>query len=157
MGLSNSPTHFHGVFVEIFGRGVLLTGQSGIGKSEAALALLDRGNYFISDDIVLFKLSSCGKKAVGSCPSVKFKGFLEVRGLGILNVETLFGATKIKSEATLDLICQLLAVSSTEIDRSERTETQEKILDLSIPKVMLPVFPGRNMALLVETAVRTQQ
>lgn len=152
---ADGPSHFHGVFVEIFGKGVLLTGQSGIGKSEVALALLDRGSYFVTDDIVVFKLSSCGKKIMGSCPSTDLKGFLEVRGLGILDVTHLYGTHMLKDEASLSLICQFVSAST--INRAERMESKEKILNLPIPKITIPVLPGRNMPLLVETMVRVLQ
>ncbi len=150
-----SLKYIHGVFIEVFGKGVLLTGNSGIGKSETALALLDRKNCLISDDVVSFQISSCGKKIMGTCPTEKLQGFLEVRSLGILDVKHLFGPDLLKKDASLDLICEL--VSASVINRAERIQTQEQLLGMTIPKVVLPVFPGRNMALLVETMVRTQK
>lgn len=146
------PSYFHGVFVEVFEKGILLTGASGIGKSDAALGLLDRGHYLITDDIVLFKIASCNKKIVGMCPSHELKGFLEVRGLGIINIGNLFGSDSVKTEASLDFICELSSASND--NRAEREETQENILGKVIPKFRLPAFPGRNIPLLLEMMVR---
>lgn len=146
------PSYFHGVFMEVFEKGIMLTGPSGIGKSDAALGLIDRGHYLISDDIICFHLSSSHKKIIGTCPSKELKGFIEVRGLGIMDVTHLYGTDAVKAEAKLDFICEFATVSND--DRSERKETQENILGKAIPKVTLPAFPGRNMSLLIEAMVR---
>jgi HPr kinase/phosphorylase len=146
------PSYFHGVFVEVFEKGILLTGPSGIGKSDVALGLLDRGHYLVTDDIVFFQLDSSNKKIVGMCPSQEFKGCLEVRGLGIINIINLFGSDSVKAEASLDFICELSSAAND--SRVEKEETQEDILGKAIPKFRLPTFPGRNMPLLIEAMVR---
>ena len=137
--------------MEIFGKGVLLKGTSGVGKSETALALIDRGHLLIADDIVIFeKLDS--QRIVGNCPK-NLLNLLEVRGLGILNVSDLFGPQILKNKALLDVVIDLISQASNEPVLSP-LYSQESIMGLSVPKITLPISPGRNMALLIETAVR---
>ncbi len=155
-GPLNGPSYFHGVFVEVFEKGILLIGPSGVGKSDIALGLLDRGHYLISDDIVSFQFSSCGKKIVGTCPSKELHGFLEVKELGILDISRLFGCSAIKTEASLDHICELVPNPTVAtMNHIEKEEMLENILGKAIPKTKLTAFSGRNISLLIEAMVRT--
>jgi len=147
----------HGVFLDVLGAGVLLTGSSGIGKSELALGLINRGHRLIADDAVNLCQTN-NDSLVGQCPDV-LQDFLEVRGLGILNIRVMFGDTAIKTSKKLQLIVNIVAFDSEElknIDRLHGMYRQCTILDINIPEVTIPVAPGRNLAVLVESAVRKQ-
>lgn len=148
----------HGVFVEVLNLGVLITGQSGIGKSELALGLIDRGHKLIADDSVVFSRASESNDIVGSCPPL-LQDFLEVRGLGILNIRSLFGDQAIIKSHSLHLIVNLMAGTPQElhyIDRLQGSIQQKSILDLWRPEITLPIFPGRNLAVLLECAVKNK-
>ena len=152
-----ATTTVHGVFMEVFDRGVLLTGVSGIGKSELALELINRGHRLIADDAPLFSRTAPGC-LTGTCPPI-LHVFLEVRGLGIINVRTMFGSTAIKDKKQLHLIVNVVILSQQElatIDRLEGMHRQCELLGVKIPEVSIPSSPGRNLAILVETAVRNQ-
>ncbi|WP_107878741.1 HPr(Ser) kinase/phosphatase [Neisseria animaloris] len=145
----------YGVFLDVFEIGVLITGQSGLGKSELALELISRGHSLIADDAV--ELYRTGPETLdGRCPPM-LKDFLEVRGLGVLNIRHIFGETSIRPKKILQLIINLVAADDDymkQLDRlSIRTET-ESILNVNIRSVTLPVAVGRNLAVLVEAAVR---
>lgn len=145
----------HGVFLDVFEIGVLLTGASGLGKSELALELISRGHSLVADDAV--ELHRTGPEVLeGRCPPV-LRDFLEVRGLGVLNIRHIFGETAIRPKKQLKLIIHLVAADDDymkQLDRlSIRTET-ESILNVSIRSVTVPVAAGRNLAVLVEAAVR---
>lgn len=144
----------HGVFLDVLGIGVLLTGSSAIGKSELALELITRGHRLVADDMVEF-YRLAPDTLEGRCPTL-LQDFLEVRGLGILNIRYLFGETAIKQKKNLKLIVQLeeLRDNRETADRLDVQESTETILGESIPKVRLPVAAGRNLAVLVEVAVR---
>ena len=145
----------HGVFMEVMGIGVLLTGPSGIGKSELALELISRGHRLIADDAPEFRRSA-PKTIRGRCP-VLLKDFLEVRGLGILNVRAMFGDNSIVETKRLRLIVHLDTISENtlwEIDRIGGSFRNQTILDVEIPEVQIPVAPGRNVAVIIEAAVR---
>ncbi len=145
----------HGVFLEVSGLGVLLTGDSGIGKSELAMELVTRGHCLIADDAIEF--SRQGPDEVrGTCPET-LRDFLEVRGLGILNIRAMYGDHAIKSSKNLHLIIHLermTAEDMRQVNRIEGSSGLTKILDVEIPTVSLPVTPGRNLAVLVEAAAR---
>jgi len=145
----------HGVFMEVMGIGVLIAGDSGIGKSELALELISRGHRLIADDAPDFYRS--GPEIIhGLCPPA-LDGFIEVRGLGILNVRAMFGDTAVLGTKRLRLVINMQLFSEerhTKIDRLSTTEHYENILDVEIPVVVLPVAPGRNMAVIVEAAVQ---
>lgn len=152
----NSLT-MHGVFLEVMGVGVLLTGASGIGKSEIALSLINRGHRLIADDAVLFNLVN-DETIVGHCPPL-LQDFLEVRGLGILNIRVMFGDTAIKENKRLQLVVRLAAMESDElikIDRLYGMYRSQSILNIATPEVTIPVASGRNLSVLVEGAVRNQ-
>jgi HPr kinase/phosphorylase len=143
----------HGVFMEVMGTGVLITGDSSIGKSEVALELLTRGHRLIADDAPEFTRTA-PDTLNGSCPEM-LRDFLEVRGLGILNVRSMFGASAIKQSRNLRLIILLQDIEqATEIDRLHGSRHMRRIQNVEIPEVTLPVGPGRNLAVLLEAAVR---
>jgi HPr kinase/phosphorylase len=145
----------HGVFMDVIGIGVLLTGGAAVGKSELALELITRGHQLIADDAPEFNRSSEGDLR-GSCPPL-LCDFLEVRGLGLLNIRVMFGDSAIKLQKRLSLIIHLQPMATEElnqIDRLRGSLTSTELLGVEIPKVTLPVAPGRELAILVETAVR---
>ncbi len=144
----------HGVLMELYGIGVLLLGESGIGKSECALDLITRGHRLISDDTVLVK--RIGDKLEGLSPEI-IQGHLEIRGLGIINVKDLFGISAVGNNKPIDLCIHLKAWNKVdEIDRLGADTHTEDIFGVQVPKVILPISPGRNISTLVETAVRVQ-
>ena len=146
-------TTVHGVFMDVLGVGVLITGESGLGKSELALELISRGHGLVADDAV--ELSRTAPSVVeGHCPYL-LQNLLEVRGLGLLYIRTIFGETSVRRKMRLKLIVHLVRASAQ--DKFERLPLQDlnqDILGLPIRKVMLQVAAGRNLAVLVEAAVR---
>jgi len=148
-------TTLHGVLLEVLGMGVLITGSSAIGKSELALELITRGHRLIADDVV--ELHHVAPDTLeGRCPAL-LQDFLEVRGLGILNIRTLFGETAVKTKKNLRLIVHLKKPASlAELGegRLDMHASTESILGVDIPKVRIPVTAGRNLAVLVEVAAR---
>jgi HPr kinase/phosphorylase len=148
-------TTLHGVFLDVLEMGVLVTGASAIGKSELALELISRGNGLIADDIVeLYRISP--DTIEGRCPDV-LRDFLEVRGIGILNIRTIFGETAVRPRKLLRLIVNLEDHSNeafSELDRLQVNATYQEVLSVPIRKVTIPVAAGRNLAVLVEAAVR---
>ncbi len=152
------PITVHGVFMEVMGRGVLLTGEAGIGKSELALELITRGHRLIADDAPSFARIA-PDILNGSCPSL-LDGFLEVRGLGILNIRAMFGDSAIKPNKYLRLIVHLERqdrLQLAELDRLAGSNSSRWVLGVEIPQITLPVAPGRSLAILVEAAVRNHQ
>ena len=152
--LADYITH-HGVLLDVLGVGVMITGESGVGKSELALELISRGSGLVADDIVeLFHIAP--KTLEGRSPEL-LKDFLEVRGLGLLNIRTIFGETAVRRRKNLNLIVELMKPSQTQIAQTERLPlhaSSQSILDVDVRKVQLPVAAGRNLAVLVEAAVR---
>jgi len=148
-------TTLHGVFLDVLEMGVLITGASAIGKSELALELISRGNGLVADDIVeLYRISP--DTLEGRCPGV-LRDFLEVRGIGILNIRTIFGETAVRPRKLLKLMVHLEDHSHeafSELDRLQVNATFQEILGVPIRKVTIPVAAGRNLAVLVEAAVR---
>jgi HPr kinase/phosphorylase len=147
----------HGVFMEIVGVGVLLTGASGIGKSELALDLLSRGHRLIADDAPDFHRAE-PDVVVGTCPPL-LRDFLEVRGLGILNIRAMFGESAVKHSERLQLVVELNKVSEDQLIRLDRLGSSREsmeVLGVPVAKVTLPVTPGRNLAVVVECAARNQ-
>ena len=145
----------HGVFMEVMGSGVLITGESSIGKSELALELITRGHRLIADDAPVF--SRIGPRLLdGSCPDV-LKDFMEVRGLGVLNIRAMYGENAIKPNKHLRLVIHLERMtqeSQQQLDRLYGSRSIKTILDVPVTEIKLPVASGRNLAVMVEAAVR---
>lgn len=154
--LSTSLAHnitLHGVFMEVMGTGVLIQGEASVGKSELALELLTRGHRLIADDAPEFTRTS-PDTLLGRCPDM-LRDFLEVRGLGILNVRAMFGDSAIKATRNLRLIIMLQDIGEAEqIDRLHGSRRMRTVQGVDVPEVTLPVGPGRNLAVLLEAAVR---
>jgi HPr kinase/phosphorylase len=150
-------TQRHGVFMDVLGLGVLITGESGVGKSELALELISRGHGLVADDVV--EISRLAVDTLeGRCPPM-LKDFLEVRGLGLLNIRTIFGETAVRRKLKLRLIAHLERPppgGQHSGDRLPLAALSEEILGVIVPKVVIPVAAGRNLAVLVEAAVRNQ-
>ena len=144
----------HGVFLDVLGMGVLITGDSGVGKSELGLELISRGSGLVADDVV--ELHHIAPQTLEGRSPKMLKDFLEVRGLGMLNIRTIFGETAVRMRKTLKLIVQLQKSKkeALAIERIPLNASNEKILDVNIRKVQIPVTAGRNLAVLVEAAVR---
>ncbi len=147
-------THVHGVLLSVSGIGVLIRGEAGIGKSECALELIKRGHILIADDVVEVQ-KRWGRFLKGSCPEM-LKHYMEVRGLGILDIELLFGIGAILDEATIDMEV-VLTPPAANIDRLGVDQKTTEILGVEIPSLTLPVTPGRNLAVLIEVAALNQQ
>ena len=148
-------TVMHGVFLDVLEIGVLIMGDSAMGKSELALELISRGHGLVADDAV--ELYRIGPETLeGRCPPL-LRDFLEVRGLGILNIRTIFGETAVRPKKVLKLIIHLIKANDQAMQALDRlniqSETQD-ILGVTVRKVILPVAAGRNLAVLVEAAVR---
>ena len=145
----------HGVFMDVLGIGVLVTGDSGVGKSELGLELITRGHGLVADDVV--EVSRVAPDALeGRCPEL-LRDFIEVRGLGLLNVRTVFGETACRRKMKLKLIVHLQRPNPgiPEMSRLPLDALTENVLGVPVRKVVLPVAAGRNLAVLLEAAVRT--
>lgn len=141
----------HGVLVEVYGEGILITGESGIGKSEAAIELVKRGHRLIADDAVEIKRIS-PTTLVGSAPEV-LKHYVEIRGIGVINVAKLFGIGAVKDSTQIDLVINIVHWKDGEAyDRLGLEEVHTDILDVQIPCLTIPVTPGRNLAVIFEVA-----
>jgi HPr kinase/phosphorylase len=148
----------HGVFLEVFSIGVLITGESGSGKSELALELISRGHRLVADDATEFTLIA-PDVIDGACPEL-LQDLLEVRGLGVLNVREMFGHTAVKPSKYLRLVIHLKPLREGEdtdaMTRITGDVGRRNILDVDVPMITIPVAPGRNLSVLVEAAVRSQ-
>ena len=147
-------TTLHGVLMDVLGVGVLITGDAGTGKSELALELVTRGHGLVADDAVeVARISPV--ELEGRCPPL-LQNYLEVRGLGLLDVRTIFGETAVRRKIRLRLITHLrrLSPDAMPLPRLQIEEERQEILGVAIPRVTLPVASGRNMAVLLEAAVR---
>ena len=141
----------HGVLMEIYGEGVLLTGESGIGKSETAVELIKRGHRLIADDAVEIKRVS-STSLVGSAPPL-IQNYIELRGIGIINVATLFGAGSVKDSASIDLVVNIVPWDTREVyDRLGLEDHFYELLGVKVPLNTIPVTPGRNLAVILEVA-----
>ena len=143
----------HGVFMDVLGMGILITGDSGVGKSELALELISRGHGLVADDVV--EMARIAPTTIeGRCPGM-LRDFLEVRGLGLLNIRTIFGETASRRKMKLKLIVHLQK-TSTAVDapRLPLDAQTHEVLGVPIRKVVIPVAAGRNLAVLLEAAVR---
>jgi len=144
-------TALHGVLVDIYGIGVLIMGKSGVGKSETALELVKRGHRLVADDCVEIRQED-QDTLVGNAPGL-IEHLLEIRGLGIINVMTLFGAGSVRSYKRISLVIQLETWDQNKhYDRLGLEEDKMKIIDTDVTKITLPVRPGRNLAVIIEVA-----
>lgn len=150
-------TTMHGVFLDVLGMGVMLTGDSGVGKSELALELISRGSGLIADDVIeLYRIAP--EMIEGRCPPL-LRDFLEVRGLGVLNIRAIFGESVLRPRKSLKLIVHLEKPAGSDAPPVERLPLKpgvQDIIGVNITKVTIPVAAGRNLAVLVEAAVRNR-
>ena len=148
-----APTHVaHGVLVDVFGIGILVVGKSGVGKSEIALDLVNRGHRLVADDSVIIK--NINDKLIGKSPA-NIRYFMEIRGLGIINVQQMFGPGAISPSKTIDIVAELSPWEAGKgYERIGNEEAYEEILGEKILKVTIPVTPGRNIPIVLETAAR---
>lgn len=145
----------HGVLVEVSGIGVLLTGHTGVGKSETALELIHRGHRLVADDAVIIKRIQ--NEIVGMPPQA-IKHFMEIRGIGIIDVRSMFGVGSVLNEKSIDLVIEFSEWNQEdEIDRLGMKDCHENIFGVNIPKLKVPVMAGRNLAIVVEVAARNQR
>ncbi len=148
-------TVLHGVLLDLYGLGVLIEGASGIGKSECALDLITRGHRLVSDDVIEVRRISA-ERLSGNAPNL-LREHLEIRGLGIINIRDLFGVSAISGASRIDLSIRLERWEEAgDVDRLGIDARTVEILGVSVPQLLIPVSPGRNLATLVETAVRVQ-
>ena len=143
----------HGVLVEIYGVGVLLTGESGVGKSEAALELVKRGHRLVADDVVDVRRVS-ENRLTGEAPEM-VRNLMEIRGIGIIDVATMFGIGSVMRSKSIDMIVHLEHwVKGKEYDRVGLDDKTNEILGVQVPWLLLPIRPGRNVAVVLEVASR---
>jgi HPr kinase/phosphorylase len=151
-----SPTtHLHGVLVNVSGLGILIRGEAGIGKSECAIELVKRGHILVSDDIVEVQRRR-GNILMGSCPTM-IRHYMEVRGLGIIDVELLFGVGFTMESSRIEMEVNLLSAGNAPLDRLGMDGKTVNILGLDVPSLSIPVTPGRNLAILIEVAALNQR
>jgi HPr kinase/phosphorylase len=144
----------HGVLMDVLGLGVMITGESGLGKSELGLELVSRGHGLVADDVV--ELHRVGPRTIeGRCPPM-LQGLLEVRGLGLLDIKTVFGETAVRRKMRLKLIVHLVrrSIHEDEYERLPLEDLSQEVLGMQVRKVIVPVAAGRNIAVLTEAAVR---
>ena len=143
----------HGVLVDVYGMGVLLTGESGVGKSEAALELIKRGHQLVADDVVdICRISDT--ELIGECPEM-VRHFMEIRGIGIIDIRAMYGVGAVSVSKNIDLVLQMEKwVEGKNYDRLGLTDDYVTILDVKVPSQFMPVRPGRNMAIIIEVAAR---
>ncbi len=140
----------HGVLLDIFGEGVMITGESGIGKSETAIELVKRGHRLVADDAVDIRLVA--NKLLGQAPEL-IRHYMELRGIGVIDLQQLFGMSAVKQESQIDLVVELERWRDDKFyDRFGLDEETTNILGVEIPTVTIPVQPGRNLAVIVEVA-----
>jgi HPr kinase/phosphorylase len=143
----------HGVFMDVLGMGVLIAGESGVGKSELGLELISRGHGLVADDVVDFARTE-PDSIEGHCPPL-LANLLEVRGLGLLDIRSIFGETAVRRKMKLRLIVELRRQAAAALmERLPLAGTTEEVLGLPVHKVVIPVAAGRNLAVLLEAAVR---
>ena len=146
----------HGVMMDVFGMGVLIQGRSGVGKSECGLELVERGHRLIADDVVVVR--RIGKDELIAEPSPNIGYHMEIRGIGIIDVELLFGVRSVREESHINLIVTLEQWDSNkEYERLGMSDRHTELLDCQVPEYVLPVEPGRNIAKLIEVAALTQR
>ena len=143
----------HGVLVDVYGMGVLLTGDSGVGKSEAALELIKRGHQLVADDVVdICRISDT--VLIGECPEM-VRHFMEIRGIGIIDIRAMYGIGAVSVSKSIDLVMQMEKwVEGKSYDRLGLNEDYTDILGVKVPCQLMPVRPGRNVAIIIEVAAR---
>lgn len=143
----------HGVLVDVYGVGVLLTGESGVGKSEAALELVKRGHQLVADDVVdICRVSE--NRLTGECPEM-VRHFMEIRGIGIIDIKAMYGIGAVATSKSIDLVMHMEHwVQGKEYDRLGLSEETITILGVKVPHQIMPVRPGRNLAIIIEVAAR---
>ena len=147
-------TSMHATLLEIYGRGVLIMGASGIGKSEIALELVRRGHRLVADDRV--DISNINRKLTGTCPELT-KGVMEVRGIGIINVASIFGISSYKDRQDIDYVIELKMLDDKySFERIDTSEHFKNILGVYVTSIQIPVSSGRNIADLIEVAIRNE-
>ncbi len=150
-----TPTRIHGTLVEVVGVGVLLLGRSGIGKSECALDLVMRSHRLIADDVVIIGNDDEGQPVGWSHELVRH--YLELRGIGIVHVPSLFGESAVAERGAIDLVIRLEAWKDEDVDRLGLDRESERIGGAEVAMIRLPIAPGRNVASLVEVAARSHR
>jgi len=146
--------HLHSVLMDVFGLGVLIAGESGIGKSECALDLIDRGHRLVSDDVV--EIKRMADSLMGASPDLT-RYHMELRGLGVINIKDLYGVSSVRMSKKVELVVSLERwEAGREYDRLGLREERYEVLGVGLPLVRMPVAPGRNIAILVEVAARNQ-
>lgn len=155
-GLAAPTTRVHGTMVDIMGVGVMIEGEPGIGKSEAALTLIERGHSLVADDITVLRREA-GNVVVASSVEIT-RYHMEIRGLGIIHIPSLFGVASIRTETRLDLIIRLQRLTpQMELDRTGLNPTTRPVLGVEVPLVTLPVDAGRDLAHVIEVAALNQR
>ena len=143
----------HGVLVNVFGTGLMITGNSGVGKSEAALELIKRGHQLVADDVVDIRRVDEGR-LIGESPEL-VRHFMEIRGVGIIDISTMYGVGAIMRSKTINMVVHLeMWQADKEYDRLGMTDNYIEILGVKLPYLLLPIHPGRNLAVVLEVAAR---
>lgn len=153
MSDANAAMIIHGVFMNIFGLGTLITGESGSGKSELALSLLDRGHQLIADDAPQFEVDKERGALMGSCPA-PLQNLLEIRGLGIFDLTLLYGQRALMDKQALSLVIALQKTDSIERKTHDQPAQLRSIMDIDVPHITVPYKTGRSLDVIVETLVR---
>ena len=146
-------TNKHGVLVEVYGVGILITGESGVGKSESALELVKRGHRLVADDVVdICRVTD--RRLVGEAPQM-LRHLMEIRGIGIIDIPNMFGIGSVLPSKSIDLIVHLENWQpGKEYDRLGLEDEYTEILNVKVPSLLLPIRPGRNLAVVLEVAAR---
>lgn len=148
-------TTVHGVLMDVFGVGIMLTGNSGVGKSETAMELIKRGHRLVADDSVL--ITKVENALIGTAPE-RIRYFMELRGIGIINVKNMYGSGAVMNEKEIELVMEMENWQrDKEYDRIGGEQNTEEIMGVRIPKLVVPVSAGRNLAILIEVAARNQR
>jgi HPr kinase/phosphorylase len=146
----------HGVLVDVYGIGLMITGESGMGKSETALELLRRGHRLVADDLVEVRRLG-GDQLIGSAPE-NIRHFMEIRGIGVINIRQMYGIGSVMAQKSIDMVAHLeIWDNNKHYDRIGIGEETEEILEVKLPKLAVPVLPGRNLAIFMEVAARNQR
>ncbi|NLG25238.1 MAG: HPr kinase/phosphorylase [Clostridiales bacterium] len=146
----------HGVLVDVYGVGILITGDSGVGKSEAALELVRRGHRLVADDVVDIRRVS-DNRLVGESPEM-IRHFMEIRGVGIIDITTMYGIGSVIDTKSIDMVIHFeVWQQGKEYDRMGLEDEYTDILEVKIPRLLLPIRPGRNLAIVLEAAARNQR